>query len=62
MYQKEFAERIVAKANSKQYSRLSVGVYYKAKSRIIETIPKENFDPIPKVDSCIIEIIPRNSI
>ena len=59
MYQKEFAERIVAKANSKQYSRLSVGVYYKANSRIIETIPKEKFDPIPKVDSCIVEIIPR---
>jgi 16S rRNA (adenine1518-N6/adenine1519-N6)-dimethyltransferase len=59
MYQKEFAERIVAKANTKQYSRLSVGVYYKAKSRIIETIPKEYFDPTPKVDSCIVEIIPR---
>jgi len=31
IYQKEFAERMVAKSGSKDYSRISVGVYYRSK-------------------------------
>ncbi len=58
MYQKEFAERMVAKAGSKNYSRLSVMVYYKADCELLEYVPKEAFRPIPKVDSCIVKIVP----
>jgi len=59
IYQKEFAERLVAKHDSKNYSRLSVGVHYKSNCKILETVPKNCFNPIPKVDSCVVEIIPR---
>jgi len=61
IYQKEFAERMVAKPGSKDYSRLSVGVYYKSLCNIMETIPKTCFYPQPKVDSCIVRLYPRTS-
>jgi len=59
IYQKEFADRMIANVGSKNYSRLSVGVYYKARCELLEIIPKTCFEPQPKVDSCIIRLIPR---
>jgi len=61
IYQKEFAYRMIAKVGSKNYSRLSVGVYYKSMCEIIETIPRTSFDPQPKVDSCIVTLSPRKT-
>ena len=61
IYQREFAYRMIAKAGSKNYSRLSVGVYYKAMCEINETIPRTSFDPQPKVDSCIVSLSPRKN-
>jgi 16S rRNA (adenine1518-N6/adenine1519-N6)-dimethyltransferase len=61
IYQKEFADRMVAKVGSKNYSRLSVGVHYKVNCEIIETIPKTSFYPEPKVDSCIVSLSPRKT-
>ena len=61
IYQKEFAERMVAKPGSKDYSRLSVGVYYRSICEIMETIPKTCFYPQPKVDSCVVRLFPRVS-
>jgi len=61
IYQKEFADRMVAEAGSKHYSRLSVGVYYKAYCEVIETVSRTCFYPQPKVDSCIIRLSPRMS-
>ncbi|MEM1514200.1 MAG: 16S rRNA (adenine(1518)-N(6)/adenine(1519)-N(6))-dimethyltransferase RsmA [Candidatus Thermoplasmatota archaeon] len=57
MYQKEFAERLVARGG-KNYSRLSVMAYSKADIEILEIVPKKAFRPIPKVDSCIVKILP----
>jgi 16S rRNA (adenine1518-N6/adenine1519-N6)-dimethyltransferase len=59
IYQKEFAERLVANPGNKNYSRLSVGVYYKSRCNMIRTISKYCFRPQPKVDSSMIKIIPR---
>jgi 16S rRNA (adenine1518-N6/adenine1519-N6)-dimethyltransferase len=61
IYQKEFANRMVAKPNSKNYSRLSVNVYYKACCEIVEVVPKTCFKPQPKVNACIIKLIPRKN-
>jgi 16S rRNA (adenine1518-N6/adenine1519-N6)-dimethyltransferase len=61
IYQKEFADRMVAKPGSKHYSRLSVGVYYKADCEPLETIPKGCFFPQPQVDSCMVRLTPRRS-
>jgi len=58
MYQKEFAERLVAGAGNKNYSRLSVMAYYKADWKILEEVPRHAFCPIPKVSSCIVSVKP----
>jgi 16S rRNA (adenine1518-N6/adenine1519-N6)-dimethyltransferase len=59
MYQKEFAERLVASEGNKDYSRLSVNAYYKAESEILETVPRTLFYPQPRVDAAIVRITPR---
>jgi len=61
IYQKEFAYRMIANARSKNYSRLSVGVYYKAKCDILRIVPKTCFKPQPKVDSVMVRLIQRKS-
>lgn len=58
MYQKEFAERMVAIPGTKNYSRLSVMVYYRADCFLLEKVPKSAFYPVPKVDSYMVKIIP----
>ncbi|MBI5253652.1 MAG: ribosomal RNA small subunit methyltransferase A [Euryarchaeota archaeon] len=58
-YQKEFADRLVAAPGTKDYSRLSVAAYYYADARILETLPPEVFYPSPKVNSAIVELIPK---
>jgi 16S rRNA (adenine1518-N6/adenine1519-N6)-dimethyltransferase len=59
MYQKEFAERMVAKSGEKSYGRLSVNIYYHAKCELLKRVPKDAFRPKPKVDSMILKLIPR---
>lgn len=59
IYQKDFAERLVAAPGTKEYSRLTIGVYYKAHCRILEQVPRNCFSPPPRVDSCIVELMPR---
>jgi len=58
IYQKDFAERLVACPGTKEYSRLTVGVSYKARCRILEIVPRNCFSPQPRVDSAIVELIP----
>ena len=59
IYQKDFAERLVAIPGKKEYSRLTVGVSYKAHCRILEDVSRSCFSPAPKVDSSIVELTPR---
>ena len=59
IYQKDFADRMIASQGTKNYSRLSVGVYYKTHCRILEIVSRNCFSPVPKVDSCIVELVPR---
>jgi len=61
MVQKEFADRMVADVGSVDYSRLTVNLFYRAECRILETVPASRFSPRPKVDSAIVEIVPRPS-
>ena len=59
MYQREFADHLVANPGTRAYSRLSVMAAYKAQCRVIKSVSKGSFYPVPKVDSAIVEIIPR---
>ena len=61
MYQKDFADRMVAHPGTKDYSRLSVMIYYRTRCRVLETVSKKCFSPAPKVDSSVVEVIPRNN-
>jgi 16S rRNA (adenine1518-N6/adenine1519-N6)-dimethyltransferase len=59
MLQKEFADRMVAAPNTDDYSRLTVNVYYRAECRILEKVPRSRYWPMPKVDSAVVELVPR---
>jgi 16S rRNA (adenine1518-N6/adenine1519-N6)-dimethyltransferase len=59
MLQREFAERMVAKPRSQEYGRLSVGVYYRADCEILLNVPPHAFWPQPKVDSCVVRLVPK---
>ncbi|WP_435318345.1 16S ribosomal RNA methyltransferase A [Haloarchaeobius sp. TZWSO28] len=60
MFQKEFAERMVAEAGSDDYGRLSVSTQHYADVEIVETIPKEAFSPPPAVESAVVRCLPRD--
>lgn len=62
MFQKEVAERIVAAPGGKTYGRLSVLTQWRAKPRILFTLPAAAFTPPPKVESALIEIAPRGEV
>tara|TARA_Y100000816_G_C26005228_1_gene525331 strand:+ start:263 stop:1054 length:792 start_codon:yes stop_codon:yes gene_type:complete len=59
MFQKEVAERILAKKNTKQYSRISVLANFNLEIMNHFNISKRSFFPVPKVDSKIIVFKPR---
>lgn len=59
MFQKEVAERIVARPETKAYGRLAVIAQWRTKARIIMTLKPEVFTPPPKVASAVVELIPR---
>ncbi|AWX42614.1 dimethyladenosine transferase [Metamycoplasma cloacale] len=56
MVQKEVAERITAKANSKEYGKLTVSLNYIGECKLEFIVKANNFNPAPKVDSAIISI------
>ena len=61
MYQKEFAQHLVASPGERAYSRISVMAGYRAECKIIKNVSKGCFHPVPKVDSAIVELVPRRA-
>ena len=60
MVQKEVAERITAKINTKNYGRLSIMVNLNNDVKKLLTVKPSSFIPRPKVDSTVIKISPKN--
>lgn len=60
--QKEVADRMMAKINTKQYGRLSVLTQWRCKIKKICEIKPSCFIPPPKVISTVISIEPKNNI
>jgi 16S rRNA (adenine1518-N6/adenine1519-N6)-dimethyltransferase len=58
MFQREVAERIVARPRSKAYGRLSVLAQWRAKAHILFDIGPRAFVPPPKVTSSLLRIDP----
>ena len=62
MFQKEVAERIVAKPGDSNFGRLSVLCGLFLFSEILFEVPSSAFTPPPKVTSAVIQIIPRQNL
>lgn len=60
MFQREFAERMAADSGTDAYGRLSVTAGHYAEVEVVETVPKEAFDPVPRVESAIVRCTPRD--
>ena len=61
MFQKEVAERIVARPDTDAYGRLSVAAQWRAQPRIAMSINRSAFVPPPKVTSAVVHIFPIDS-
>lgn len=59
MLQQEVVERICAEPNSRTYGRLSVMLQYKYHCQQLLQISPEAFHPKPKVNSAIIQLLPK---
>jgi 16S rRNA (adenine1518-N6/adenine1519-N6)-dimethyltransferase len=58
MFQREVAERIVAKPGSKSYGRLSVLSQWRTRAKILFDVSPRAFTPPPKVTSSILRLEP----
>jgi len=61
MFQREVADRIVAKPRTKDYGRLAVLSQWRTHPRILFTLPPEAFTPKPKVESAVVEFVPKET-
>ena len=61
MFQKEVADRIIAKSNTSMYGRLSIISNWKLKIEKICDISPEAFKPKPKIESSLLLFYPREN-
>jgi 16S rRNA (adenine1518-N6/adenine1519-N6)-dimethyltransferase len=59
MFQKEVANRIIAKSNTSNYGRLSILSNWKLDIKKIIDIKPESFSPRPKIDSSLLVFSPK---
>ncbi|MDK3073062.1 16S rRNA (adenine(1518)-N(6)/adenine(1519)-N(6))-dimethyltransferase RsmA [Sedimentitalea sp. JM2-8] len=56
MFQREVAERIVARPGSKAYGRLAILAQWRSDARIVMSLPPGAFTPPPKVSSAVVHL------
>ncbi|MEX2455051.1 MAG: 16S rRNA (adenine(1518)-N(6)/adenine(1519)-N(6))-dimethyltransferase RsmA [Rhodospirillaceae bacterium] len=61
MFQKEVADRLAAAPGGKAYGRLAVAAQWRCRVRPLFNLPSRAFVPAPKVDSTVIELVPREA-
>jgi len=61
MFQKEVADRIIAKVNTSNYGRLSILSHWKLNIEKIIDIKPECFSPRPKIDSSLLVFTPKKN-
>ena len=61
MFQKEVADRIIAKFNTSNYGRLSILSHWKLNVQKICDIKPESFSPRPKIDSSLLLFSPKQN-
>ena len=60
MFQKEVANRIIARSNTKDYGRLSILSSWKYKITKIKDVKPSSFYPKPKIESTILLFEPKD--
>lgn len=60
MFQKEVAERIVARPGDEAFGRLALIAQVMCEARIVMDAPARAFTPPPKVDSAVVRLDPRS--
>jgi 16S rRNA (adenine1518-N6/adenine1519-N6)-dimethyltransferase len=61
MLQKEVVDRMVGSPATADYGRLSVMLQYRFDMEYVFSVPPESFRPVPKVESAIVRMTPRDS-
>ena len=61
MFQKELADRILAKPNSNEYGRISIISQWKMNILKLKDVSPKSFNPMPKINSSILIFTPKNS-
>ena len=61
MFQKEVADRILAKTNSSSYGRLSILCNWKLEVKKVLNIKANCFKPKPKIDSTLLSFTPKEN-
>ncbi|MDC0216418.1 16S rRNA (adenine(1518)-N(6)/adenine(1519)-N(6))-dimethyltransferase RsmA [Candidatus Pelagibacter sp.] len=61
MFQKEVADRIIAKSNTSSYGRLSILTNWKLKVKKVIDIKPESFSPRPKIESSLLIFTPQKN-
>ena len=61
MFQREVAERIVARPGSDAFGRLGVLAGWRTEARIAFDVPPQAFTPPPKVTSSVVHLVPRQN-
>jgi 16S rRNA (adenine1518-N6/adenine1519-N6)-dimethyltransferase len=60
MFQKEVAQRIVAKPGTSAYGRLSVAAQWRSRPRMALHVNRSAFVPPPKVTSAVVHVVPAD--
>ena len=61
MVQREVAERLAAAPGGRDYGRLGIMVQRRCRVRTVLEIGPDSFDPPPKVDSSVVELVPEGT-
>ncbi len=61
MFQREVAQRIVAKPGSDAYGRIGVLAGWRTEAKIAFDVPPQAFTPPPKVTSSVVHLVPRET-
>jgi 16S rRNA (adenine1518-N6/adenine1519-N6)-dimethyltransferase len=62
MFQKEVAQRIVARPGSEAYGRLSILCQWRATAKLLFDVDRRAFTPQPKVTSAVVSIMPARPV
>ena len=60
MFQKEVADRIIAKENTSQFGRLAILMNWRLNIKKVFDIGPNSFSPKPKIDSSVLHFTPKN--